>query len=1104
MNSPIPAGHAARSGLTRQATLRLASSVLISMLVLSAVAVWFHVRAESRDAQRIDAMLRATYENRVREWEHEWERDAMLFKTRLEYSRVLEQTDDPGTSLFGQLTAQGGQTEFSAVLITDDAGTELFRYGDTDAVPLAAPASDTVVGWHYDAAGRRLFRLYLQSIWLGERGMGRLVLARALDNALLHAAAPPDGYLFVLWDDVPVASSIGALGAARARVAAGAHEEAGLRHWITHLTWGGQAASAGADSHRPRLAIWAPRSTPLLLRDLLWAVGIALLALVLLLWRTLGTWQLRTARRISALGTVADTFATGYTVTPEVERLLTLASGGHDDEIDRVARSMRQLTRAVVERDEARAANEALLRDNEQRVREITAALGDSVLVTDAAGRITFANPCAERKLGVAEARMLGLTPQELLSPSASGDTAPRWLDGLIQARNGGEPYRDFDAVLRTADGSRFDAVLNATPIVRDGRVAGQVIAIQDVTPMKQAERALRAAKELAEEASRAKSAFLANMSHEVRTPMNAILGLCSLGLAARPSPRLADYFGKIRQASRSLLAILNDVLDYSKIEARHLELEQVDFVLDKVFDQVANLFQARAEEKGLDFVFAISPFIPPRLRGDPLRLEQILANLVGNAIKFTQRGTVRVEVAVLERTHQSDGERVTLMFSVCDSGIGLTPEQLDRLFQPFTQADSSITRRYGGTGLGLAIVKGLVTGMGGEIEAHSAPGAGSTFRFRLPFQVPHDVPTLPELKPLRVWLVGIRPAHGRPLDELLSAYGFGVTTLAPDAAPDALAAGEAPPDLVFIDCAAHAELRALRATLRGMQHAADLALLGTAGELEAHGMDFDGITAVLRVPFTPSDVMDLLFRLHVRNGFRQDEAGLDELARRAQPLRACRLLLVEDNAFNQQVMRESLQHMGLHLDIAGDGAQALEYLHRHPCDAVLMDVHMPVMDGLDATRRIRDDAALRDLPVIGLTAAVLPADREACLAAGMNAHLGKPVDMAALIDTLLASLRLAPASGTGDATGAAPCDVAALSRAVTHIQALLDRDRYVPRALLDELAAVPARDTRAGLCATLRLKLDAFDYAAARVLTAQLLTLLDANPAPAPPENPI
>lgn len=1101
MNSPIPAGHAARSGLTRQATLRLAASVLVSMLVLSAVAVWFHQRAETRDAQRIDAMLRATYENRVREWEHAWEQDAMLFKTRLEYSRVLEQTDDPGTSLFGQLTAQGGQSEFSAVLITDGSGTELFRYGDADAVPLAAPASDTVVGWHYDAAGQRLFRLYLQSIWLGERGMGRLVLARVLDNALLHAAAPPDGYLFLSWDDIPVASSTGALGAARARVAAGVHKEGGLRHWITHLAWGGQAASAAASSHGPRLAIWAPLGTPLLLRDLLWAVGIALLALVLLLWRTHGTWQLRTTRRISALGTVADTFANGYTVTPEVERLLTLAGGGHDDEIGRVARSMRQLTRAVVERDEARAANEALLRDNEQRVREITAALGDSVLVTDAAGRITFANPCAERKLGLAEARMLGLTPQDLLWPMPSGDAAPRWLEGLARARDAGESYRDFDAELRTADGNRFDAALNATPIVRDGRVAGQVIAIQDVTPMKQAERALRAAKELAEDASRAKSAFLANMSHEVRTPMNAILGLCSLGLAARPSPRLADYFGKIRQASRSLLAILNDVLDYSKIEARHLELEQVDFVLDKVFDQVANLFQARAKEKGLDFVFAISPFIPPRLRGDPLRLEQVLANLVGNAVKFTQQGEVRVEVAVLERTDHAEGERVTLEFSVCDTGVGLTREQLDRLFQPFTQADSSITRRYGGTGLGLAIVKGLVTGMGGEIEAHSAPGAGSTFRFRVPFRVAHSVPTtLPELKPLRVWLVGIRPARSRPLEELLSAYGFGVTTLAPDAAPDALADGEAPPDLVFIDCAAHAELHAQR----GARHAADLVLLGTASELETLGMDFDAVTAVLRVPFTPSDVMDLLFRLHVRKGFRQDEAGLDELARRAAPLRRLRLLLVEDNGFNQQVMRESLQHMGLRLDVAGDGAQALAYLHRQPCDAVLMDVHMPVMDGLEATRRIRDDAALRDLPVIGLTAAVLPADREACLAAGMNAHLGKPVDMAALIDTLLVSLRLASAPDTGDAAGAAPCDVAALTRAVTHIQALLDRDRYVPRALLDVLAGVPARDAHAGLAATLRLKLDAFDYAAARVLTAQLLTLLDADQAPAPPENSV
>lgn len=1082
--------------------LRLTLAVVIGMLVLIAVAAWLHVRAEARAVQRVDALLRATYENRVREWESDWERDALLFKARLEYSRVLETTGDHGETLFAQLTAQGGQGEFSAVLITDGDGVELFRFGDADAAPTQAAVGDAVVAWHHDADGQRLFRLYRQSIWLGERGMGRLILARALDNALLHAAAPPDGHLFLLWAGEPVASSAGALGAERARVAPGAHGEGVERHWVAHLTWGEQGTQAYGDGIAPSLAVWAPLGTPLLRRDLLGAVGLALLALALLLWRALGIWQLRTARRISALGSVADTFAAGYAVTPQVERLLAQASDRRGDEIARVAQSMRQLTRAVVERDEARAANETLLRESEQRVREITATLGDSVLVTDADGRVTFANPCAERKLGRPEADILGKTPLELLWRGAGDGTVPSWLDGLARARVAGEEYRDFDAVVHGADDSRFDAALAATPIVRDGCVTGQVIAIQDVTPLKEAERAQRAAKELAEEASRAKSEFLANMSHEVRTPMNAILGLCSLGLATHPAPRLVDYFDKIRQASRSLLAILNDVLDYSKIEARRLELEQVDFVLDKVFDQVANLFQARAEEKGLDFVFAISPFIPPRLSGDPLRLEQILSNLVSNAIKFTQQGEVRVEVGVIERVEQDDHARVTLEFSVCDSGIGLTPEQLDRLFQPFTQADSSITRRYGGTGLGLAIVKGLVTGMGGQIDAHSVPGSGSTFRFRVPFHVPHAAPALPALKPLNVWLAGIRPAHGKPLGELLSAYGFGVTALAPDVALASLSSGATPPDLAFIECATFPETRALYAALRGAQQPPDLVLMGVAGELEARGMDVDGITAVLRVPFTPSDVMDLLFRLHVRNGFRQDEAGLDELARRAEPLRPFRLLLVEDNGFNQQVMRESLQHMGLQLDIAGDGVQALDHLRRQPCDAVLMDVHMPVMDGLEATRRIRNDPALRDLPVIGLTAAVLPADREACLAAGMNAHLGKPVDMATLIDTLLASLGLVAAPDATDASGSQASDEWALARAVTRIQTLLDDDRYVPRTLLDVLAEIPTRDPRAALCATLRLKLEAFDYAAARILTSQLTTLLDAREMPAPPET--
>ncbi len=1094
-----------RHSLIGQAGLRLAVAAVITILVLTGVAAWFYLRAEIRAAERTRSVLLATYENRARQWEERWEHDALFFKARLEFTRILENPANRWPLMRGFLTTQGEHRDFNAVVITDAAGKIRFHHGDLGETPPETFHAGPPVAWHVGADGHRLFRVYRQPLWLGDLGMGQLHLFRQLDNAMLHEAAPPDGRLYLAWGDTPVASSRGSLGAEQGLAPSGRLREGGTTWLVTRLAWP-LRDTGGA----PELVIWAPLSTPLSLSDLAWASGLAMLALALLLWRSLILWQMRTAKRIAHLATVADTFAAGYAVSPEVQRHLDRAASVNHDEIDRVVESMRLLTQTVVERDEARAANETLLRDNEQRIREITATLGDSVLVTDAGGRITFANPCAERKLGRPEAEMLGRGLDDILCDHQPGKTPPDWFLGIARARAAGEEYRDFDTEICGADGSRFDAAIAATPIIRGHLVIGQVIAIQDVTPLRMAERAQREAKELALEASRAKSEFLANMSHEVRTPMNAILGLCSLGLASRPAPRLRDYLTKIRMASRSLLAILNDVLDFSKIEAERLELEQVDFVLDKVFDQVANLFQARAEEKGLEFVFAISPLIPPRLCGDPLRLEQVLSNLVGNAIKFTEHGGVHVGVAVSGRELTADGERVVLEFSVRDTGVGLTPEQLARLFQPFTQADSSITRRYGGTGLGLAIAKGLVTRMGGEIGADSRPDQGSTFRFTATFEVARGAAEAPpELKPLRVWVVAATPAQNDALADLLTAFRFTVTRLDTlDAALARLDQAETPPELVFTDGGieqAIADARALRAGFARVGANPDLVLMGAAGELEALGMDFDGIAAVLRVPFTPSDVMDLLHRLRVRDGFRQDEAGLDALAERAAPLRERRVLLVEDNSFNQQVMRESLSYLGLSVDVAGDGAKAIEHLRRQPCDAVLMDVHMPVMDGLEATRRIRAEPAWRALPVIGLTAAVMPADREACLEAGMDAHVGKPVDMAVLIDTLLASLGLGATTPASAATGVAGAAVntgagnpGRFASALERIGVLLDDDRYVGQELFDALAHAPA--PLAKLSAALRFKLDQFDYPAAREIAAQLRALAET---PQEPETP-
>ncbi len=971
---------AVRTPLGKQAAARLAIAFVIALAVLVSLTSWFYLRAERQTVQRMHHTLEATYAQRIREWESTWEQDAVQLKARIEYSRILERASGREQALASFFTLQGETQTFSHVLVTDQAGQVQFHFGShadlmaadigrqhAALLPAGLEKGDAA-SWLYQPHSGSLYRVYQQPIWLGAEGMGRLYLLRRLDNALLFAAAPADGRLFLLWDRSVVASSSGGLGNRNALLPPGIQKEGGVRFVVAHLPWRQLGAQAG-----PQLSAWRPVTTPLSYADLGMAGGLAVAVLAGLLWWILGTWQMRMARRVNALGTVADAFAAGYAITPEVERQLDSAGSRLNDEIDRVAASMRLLTHTVVERDEARAANETVLRDSEARIREITATLGDSVLVTDAAGRITFANPCAERKLGRSEAELLRM---DLAQALGSDSGAPGWHALLAQARASGQEYRDFDATVRGVDGSVFDAAITATPIIRQHQVVGQVISIQDITPVKEAERAQRQAKEMAEEASRAKSEFLANMSHEVRTPMNAILGMCGLGLTLDPAPRLRDYLGKIQDASRALLAILNDVLDFSKIEAERLDLEAEPFQLERVLAQVTALFQVSALEKGLTLNCAPAADIPTVLIGDARRLGQVLINLVGNAIKFTERGGIAVSVQQVQR----QGVALRLRFTVRDSGIGIDPAQLERLFQPFTQADSSITRRYGGTGLGLAIVKGLVTRMGGEIGADSTPGAGCTFHFELPFGI------------------------------------------------------------------------------------------GAANVVAERAWSLPG-------------------------------AGLEPLRARSAALMDYRFLLAEDNTANQMVLRESMAYLGLGLDVASHGGQALEMLRWERYDAVLMDVQMPVMDGLAATQAIRRDPALASLPVIGLTAAVMFADREACLGAGMDRHLGKPVDMAELIDTLLALLGRADAAQASDPAAVAEptpappltaAERARLHEILAQMRRLIDADQYVPRPLLHELEELARQGDLASLLAELRVRLNKFDHVGARDLIGRMQSLLE------------
>ncbi len=528
----------------------------------------------------------------------------------------------------------------------------------------------------------------------------------------------------------------------------------------------------------------------------------------------------------------------------------------------------------------------------------------------------------------------------------------------------------------------------------------------REIAKLKSAEEA----RSHAEAASHIKDEFLANMSHELRTPMNAVIGLSHLCLQTELSGKQHDYLQKIHSSAKSLLGILNDILDISKIEAGKMELDRIPFELSEVMDNLSTILGAKCQEKNLGFLLDTAADVPPVLMGDPLRLGQVLINLAGNAVKFTSQGEVAVRAA-LEREER---DHVVLRFTVKDTGIGLTQEEIDRLFRPFTQADTSITRKFGGTGLGLTISKRLVEKMGGEIWVESAPGLGSKFIFTARFRKPEKQSLSAELsgmKGLRVLVA--TDGSNDVLAGHLKSLKFEVSMA--DNAHDALnivhqANKEARPiSLAILDARLSdmndpdvaRELQAM--VVLGIKPRL-LMIRGLDQNEEASPLDEKIVDGLLERSYGKEELIDAISRVSSKD--RSMTGKFRTLGARfnmelVSQVRGAHMLLVEDNEINQQIAKELLESFGITVKVAENGEEAIAWLKDQEFDGVLMDMQMPVMDGISATREIRKDPRFAKLPIIALTANVFISEQNQFLAAGMNDHIGKPIDPDHLIATL-------------------------------------------------------------------------------------------------------
>jgi two-component system, sensor histidine kinase and response regulator len=608
-------------------------------------------------------------------------------------------------------------------------------------------------------------------------------------------------------------------------------------------------------------------------------------------------------------------------------------------------------------------------------------SIPDTVLYRDPDGVVLACNEAFARIRGLACAQIVGRTMFDLFPPERAAIIVARDAEVLSSLQPS-----TVDELVACADGTEIFLEILRTP-VRDqaGKLIGVLAVGRDITQRKRTEEEIRRAKEIAEDATRMKSDFLANMSHEIRTPMNAIIGLSHLVLKTELTPRQRDYIAKVQTSGQHLLGVINDILVISE----------------------------KSHAKGLELVFEVAPDVPPHLVGDSLRLGQILLNYANNAVKFTEKGEIVISVRASERTDKD----VLLHFRVQDTGIGLTQEQMGRLFQSFSQADTSTTRRFGGTGLGLAISKKLAELMGGEVGVESEPGKGSTFWFSakvgIGAGIKRELLPNPDLRGRRALVVDDNDHARAVIVDMLEGMTFLTSEVSGGAAAveevRRAAATPHPYDVVYLDWRMPG--------MDGMETARQIRSLGLASApmflmVTAYGREevmkeaeHAGIQNVLVKPVSPSILFDTT--MNVLGGQRCKQPPTEATTAsttdlRLAPLRGARILLVEDNDINQQVARELLEDVGLTVDVAENGQIALEMLQKKAYGLVFMDMQMPVMDGVTATLEIRKLPAFANLPIVAMTANAMEQDRRKCKEAGMNDFLVKPIDPEEMFTILL------------------------------------------------------------------------------------------------------